>query len=78
MDLLGFPIGFGLGTFIGSIIFPPTTTTTTTTTTRAPSAAAAAPTPAPARPPPTRPEVVTQVRRPQNQRPVATVPANRS
>ena len=75
MDLLGFPIGFGLGTFIGSIIFPPTTTTTTTTTTRAPAAAAAAP--APARPPVTRPEIVTQVR-PQNQRPVATAPANRS
>ena len=76
LDLLGFPIGFGLGTFIGSIIFPPTTTTTTTTTTRAP-VAAAAPAPATARPPPTRPEVITQVR-PQNKRPVATAPANHS
>ena len=33
LDLLGFGAGFGVGTILGSLLFPVTTTTTTTTTT---------------------------------------------
>ena len=32
LDLLGFGAGFGVGTILGSLLFPVTTTTTTTTT----------------------------------------------
>ena len=33
LDLLGFGAGFGVGTILGSLLFPVTTTTTTTTST---------------------------------------------
>ena len=35
-ELFGFGSGFGVGTILGSLLFPATTTTTTTTTTAAP------------------------------------------
>ena len=35
-ELFGFGSGFGVGTLLGSLLFPATTTTTTTTTTAAP------------------------------------------